>query len=93
MMADQDRLPQWDDIQNLMSAIHAAFGLFGGIIRVLPVAFCPVLAALHLLYRYFVPSCKLAGHYYKNQTDMRQGYIYHIYYRHYHEQESAYFRF
>jgi hypothetical protein len=31
-----------------MSAIHAAFGLFGSIIRVLPMPFRPVLAALHL---------------------------------------------
>jgi hypothetical protein len=48
MMADQDRLTWWDDIKNLMSAIHAAFGLFGGIVRVLPMSFRPVFAALHL---------------------------------------------
>ena len=29
MMADQDRLPWWDDIQNLMSAIHTPFGPLG----------------------------------------------------------------
>jgi hypothetical protein len=48
MMADQDRLPCWDDIKNLMSAIHAPFCLFGSIIRVHPVAFCSALAAFHL---------------------------------------------
>jgi hypothetical protein len=48
MMADQDRLPWWDDIQNLMSAIHAPRGPLGGIIRVLTMSFCPLFAALHL---------------------------------------------
>jgi hypothetical protein len=47
-MADQDRLPWWDDIQNLMSAIHAPFGPLGSIIRVLHMAFRSVLAAFHL---------------------------------------------
>jgi hypothetical protein len=48
MMADQDRQPGWDDIQNLMSAIHAAFGPLGGIVSVLPMPFRPLFAALYL---------------------------------------------
>jgi hypothetical protein len=78
-MADQDTLPWWDDIKNLMSAIHAAFGLFGSIIRVLPMAFRPVLAALHLLYRYFVPSCNM-------RSIMRKNKIYLQFCVHYHHQ-------